>query len=101
MLLFFHANQGIPVENVDLQSLLMFLNRHAEMILPAVQVRRLAGSLSLFIAILINLNGSRINLRGIQVKDKQVLALTANELADDFIAVLGIPAHHGHDLAKE
>lgn len=101
MLLLLNTNQGIPVEDIDLQGLLVLLNRHAEVILPAIQIGRLAGGLTLFITILVDLNSTGVDLRRVQVKNKQVLPLTADKLADHLVAMLGIPAHHGHDLAEK
>lgn len=70
MLGFLDTNQGITVENVNLQSLLMFLNWHAEMIFPAIQVCRLTGSFALLVAVFIDLDSARIDLRRVQVKNK-------------------------------
>ena len=93
MLGFLHTNQGITVENVNLQSLLVLLNWHAEMIFPAIQIGRLASGLSLLIAVFINLDSARIDLRRVQVKHKQILALAADQLADDLITMLRVPPH--------
>ena len=93
MLGFFDTNQGITVENVNLQSLLVLFNWHAEMIFPAIQVCGFTGSFTLLVAVFIDLDSARIDLRRVQVKNKQILTLAADQLANDLIAMLGIPAH--------
>ena len=101
MLGFLDTNQGVSVENVNLQSLLVLFNWHAEMIFPAIQVGGFTGCFTFFITVFINLNSARIDLRGVQVKHKQVLSLAADQLTDDLVAMLGIPAHQRHDLSEE
>ena len=70
MLGFLDTNQGITVENVNLQSLLVLFNWHTEMIFPTIQVCGLTGSLTLLIAVFIDLDSACIDLRRVQVKNK-------------------------------
>ena len=63
MLGFLHTNQGITVENVNLQSLLVLFNWHTEVIFPAIQVCGFSGSFALLVAVFIDLDSTRIDLR--------------------------------------
>ncbi len=93
----FNRVNSVPVKNIDLHRLLVFVIRQAELVLPILRENRRSGCLGLCAF------GERalINLSCGQVEGYQVFAIGVDEFAEKFISVIGVPTHKFHDFGKE
>ena len=65
----------------------MFIHRKAELVLPMLRENRCSGSLGLFAILLRPL----VNLRGREIEEKQILTITADDIAQELVAVIVVP----------
>lgn len=79
----------------------MLIDRQSKVVFPAFEIRGLSGSFPLFITVFIDLHGSSVDLRRIQIEYEEVLPLAVHELSDDLVSVFSAPVHKRHDLTKE
>ena len=97
LLVILHGEHSKAIHDIDLQRLPMFINRQTELVLPLSRKYRCSGIAGL----LALLKNSLVDLCIVHVKDKEILAICTDQLAEQLIALVGIPAHKLHDLCKE
>ena len=75
----------------------MFIHGKAELVLPMLRENGRFGSLGLFAFLLRPL----VHLRCCKVEEKQILSIAADDITQELVAVIVVPAHEVKELCKE
>ena len=98
---FFQAKHSITIVDVEMESLAVFVYRQSELILPFLGIKRPAGCGALLFALWRDGDAALVGFIGFEIKDKQVLVLTLDQLSNEFIPAFRIPFHELQNLGIE
>ncbi|MDO5134331.1 MAG: hypothetical protein Q4D81_15340 [Eubacteriales bacterium] len=99
--LFLQTEHSIAIVDVQVKPLAVFIHRKSELISPFLGINGLAGSGALFFALIRYSDAALVGFIGFEIKDKQILVLTFDELSNEFISASRVPFHQLQYLCIE